>query len=263
MAANQFEEGKQNIQGILDGSGSVPVSCPCFKLLKPSFDEVNQNCSIDILPILLEEASFPERLNCPSHSSHGQDVYSISVLSGEGNSPQCASELAFLSFLEVANPSKNQMCLDAQLNCQNCIDLKMKSVDAIPPCIVDISIEKEYSKKPESTDEAVESLKGEGVLTHLQKVLWRQASLKIGGKLMQLLTNYGTSRDKSVTERAHDTPNNRWRRYKRSASFDSRKISFDSRKIVLLFSILSSLGTLVLIYLTLRVRQSSDGYVHV
>jgi hypothetical protein len=95
----------------------------------------------------------------------GQDVYSISVLSGEGNSPQCASELAFLSFLEVANPSKNQMCLDAQLNCQNCIDLKTKSIDAIPPCIVDINIEKEYSKKPESTDEAVESLKGEGVLT--------------------------------------------------------------------------------------------------
>ena len=93
-----------------------------------------------------------------------QDVYSISVLSGEGNSPQCASELAFLSFLEVANPSKNQMCLDAQLNCQNCIDLKTKSVDAIPPCIVDINIEKEYSKKPESTDD-VESLKGEGVLT--------------------------------------------------------------------------------------------------
>ncbi|XP_059433496.1 uncharacterized protein LOC132166662 isoform X2 [Corylus avellana] len=260
MAANQFEEGKKNIQGILDGSGSAPVSCPCFKLLKPSFDEVNQNCSIDILPILLEDASFPERLNCPSHSSHGQDVYSISVLSGEGNSPQCASELAFLSFLEVANPSKNQMCLDAQLNCQNCIDLKTKSVDAIPPCIVDINIEKEYSKKPESTDEGVESLKGEGVLT---RVLWRQASLKTGGKLMQLLTNHGTSRDKSVTERAHDTPNNRWRRYKRSASFDSRKISFDSRKIVLLFSILSSLGTLVLIYLTLRVRQSGDGYVHV
>jgi hypothetical protein len=95
----------------------------------------------------------------------GQDVYSISVLSGEGKSPRCASELAFLSFLEVANPSKKQMCLDARLNCQNCIDLQMKSADPISPCIVDINIEKEYSKTPESNDEAVESLKSEGVLT--------------------------------------------------------------------------------------------------
>lgn len=41
-----YLQGKKKIQGILDGSGSAPVSCPCFKLLKPSFDEVNQNCSI-------------------------------------------------------------------------------------------------------------------------------------------------------------------------------------------------------------------------
>lgn len=95
----------------------------------------------------------------------GQDVYSISVLSNEGNDPQCASELAFLSFLEVANPSNDQMCLDAQLNCQNCIDFQMKSADAIPPCIVDINIGKESSKTPKSTDETVESLKSEGVLT--------------------------------------------------------------------------------------------------
>lgn len=263
MGANLFEErGKNNIQGILDGSGTIPISCPCFKLLKPSFDEVNQQCSTDILPIPREEASLPDRLNCSFHSSHRQDVYSISVLSGEGNSPQCAPELAFSSFSEVANPSKTHTCLDEQLNCHNCIDLKTENAEAIPPCVVDINIEMGYSKIPESTDEAVESLKSKGLLTHLQKVLWRQASLKIGGKLTQLLTNYSTSREKSMSERAHDNPNNRWRRYKRSASFDSRKI-FDSRTIVLLFSILSSLGTLVLIYLTLRVRQSADSYVHV
>lgn len=45
-------------------------------------------------------------------------------------------------------------------------------------------------------------------------------------------------KDKSVTERVHDTPNHRTRRYKRASSFDSRKHSFDSRKIVLLFSLL-------------------------
>ncbi|KAG2711899.1 hypothetical protein I3760_04G099100 [Carya illinoinensis] len=263
MAANKFEEREQNIRGILDGSCRAPSSCSCFKLLKPSFDEVNHHCSIGILPILLEEASFPERLNCPFHSSHGQDVCSISVLSDEGNNKQCASELAFLSFLEVSNPSKNQMCMDAKLNFKNCIDLQMKSADAIPPCIIDINNEKECSKTLESTDEVVESLKSEGVLTHFQKLLRRQASFKIGGKLMQLLMNHGTSRDKSMTERAHDTPTNQWRKYKRAASFDSRKISFDSRRIVLLFSILSSLGTLVLIYLTLRVKQNGDGYVPV
>ena len=57
------------------------------------------------------------------------------------------------------------MCLDAQLNCQNCIDLPVKSADPISPCIVDLNIEKEYSKTPESNDEAVESLKSEGALT--------------------------------------------------------------------------------------------------
>ncbi|GMY11360.1 hypothetical protein FCV25MIE_06599 [Fagus crenata] len=191
MAANLNKEGGQNTRGILDGSCSLPVSCSCFKLLNQSFDEVNQHCSIDILPILLEGDSFPARLSSPLHSSHGQDVYSISVLSGEGKSPRCASELAFLSILEVANPSKKQMCVDAQLNCQNCIDLQMKSADPISPCIVDINIEKEYSKTPESNDEAVESLKSEGVLT---RVLWRQASHKIGGKLMQLFMNHSTSR---------------------------------------------------------------------
>lgn len=95
----------------------------------------------------------------------GQDVYSISVLSSEEKSPRCASELAFLSFLEVSKLSKNQMCLDAQLNCQNCIDLPVKSADPISPCIVDLNIEKEYSKTPEANDEAVESLKSESALT--------------------------------------------------------------------------------------------------
>lgn len=55
--------------------------------------------------------------------------------------------------------------MDAKLNFKNCIDLQMKSADAIPPCIIDINNEKECSKTLESTDEVVESLKSEGVLT--------------------------------------------------------------------------------------------------
>ncbi|KAF3441063.1 hypothetical protein FNV43_RR19349 [Rhamnella rubrinervis] len=202
-----------------------------FKLLKPSFDEVNQQCSLDILPLLFEEDSCPARLKYPLDNSHAQDIYSISVLPQEGNNLQCASQLAFLSILEVPNPAKDQMSKDAHMNCQNCIDLQINSAETYSPCIVDINVEKESLQAPESNEEAVESLKSEGVLTNMQRVLRRQSSLKAGVKLMQLLINHCTSRDKTLTERVHETPNNRWRRYKRAASFDSRKI-------LLLFSIL-------------------------
>ncbi|KAL9459070.1 hypothetical protein AB3S75_002454 [Citrus x aurantiifolia] len=226
--------------GIMDGNSSLPVSCSCFQLLKPSFDEVNHHCSLDVLPILIEEASFPEKQECPFNSSHVQDVYGISVLPDEGNtSPNCTSQLTFLSFLEVPFPSKSRTSLDTQLDCHKCIDLQMKSADTYSSCIVDINIEKENLETLKSNDETFGSIKSDGV--HMQKVLQRQASLNI---------------DKSPTERTHDAPTNRWRRYRRAASFDSRKV-------VLLFSILSSLGTLILIYLTLRVRQNGDGFNHV
>lgn len=95
-----------------------------------------------------------------------QDVYSISVLPDEDNtSQQCASQLAFLSLLEVPFPSKSNICLDAQLNCHNCFDLQMEGADAFPPCIVNINMEKENSEAIKSTDEAVGSIKTEGVVT--------------------------------------------------------------------------------------------------
>ncbi|XP_031285600.1 uncharacterized protein LOC116144273 isoform X1 [Pistacia vera] len=236
-----FEE-KPYFPGIMDANNNLPVSCSCFQLLKPSFDEVNHHCSLDVLPIVIEEASFPVREKCPFHSSHVQDVYGISVLPEEDvTSPECTSQLAFLSFVEVPFPSKNQMCLDDQLDFQNCINLPMKSTDAYQSCIVDINIDKENLEPLKSNDEIVGSIKSEGTINHMQKVLQRQASLNI---------------DKSPTERIHDAPINRWRRYRRAASFDSRKV-------VLLFSILSSLGTLILIYLTLRVRLNSDGFSQV
>ncbi|KAJ4715720.1 Adenine deaminase [Melia azedarach] len=241
MAANSYDEEKAYFPGIADVNRNLPVSCSCFQLLKPSFDEVNHHCSLDVLPILIEEDPFPGREKCPFHSSHVQDVYGISVLPDEGNtSPDCTSQLTFLSFVEVPFPSKNQMNLDTELDCQKCIDLQMKSADTYSSCIVDINIEKGSLETLKSNDETVGSIKNEGIVTHMQKVLQRQASLNI---------------DKSPSERTHDAPANRWRRYRRAASFDSRKV-------VLLFSILSSLGTLILIYLTLRVRQNGDGYNH-
>ncbi|KAE8704059.1 hypothetical protein F3Y22_tig00110461pilonHSYRG00024 [Hibiscus syriacus] len=239
MAAESTEEEKPFLSGMVNGSTDLPVDISCFELIKPGFDGTNQHCSFDVLPILIEETSFPVREKCSLNTSHGQDVYSISLLPDEGNrSPNCTPQLSFFSLLEVPFSLKNQMCLDAPLSCQNCIDLKVDGEDGCSSCILDVNIEKETPGILKSSDETVGNLKSEGIVTHLQKVLQRQASLTV---------------DKSSTERVHDAPMNRWRRYKRAASFDSRKI-------VLLFSILSSVGTLILIYLTLRVRQSIDGY---
>ncbi|XP_057495194.1 uncharacterized protein LOC130780273 isoform X2 [Actinidia eriantha] len=165
-------------------------------------------------------------------------------------------ELALIGHSEVPNTTNTQMCLGAEMYCQNHISLDMDNADAYLPCIVDMDIEKGNSGAPKTNDEAVEKLKIECPLT-------RQISLQIGEKFLQLLMNDSfvlpkyTSRDKPMTEKVHETPNNRARKYKRSASFNSRKV-------VLLFSVLSSMGTMILIYLTLRVRQIGGiGSIHV
>lgn len=96
-----------------------------------------------------------------------QDVYGFSLLPEEGNSsPDCASQLVpFLSFVGVPFPSKDKMCSDAQLDCQNCIDLQMESGDAYSSCIVDINIEKENSETHKPNNEVVGNLKNEGLVT--------------------------------------------------------------------------------------------------
>lgn len=95
-----------------------------------------------------------------------QDVYGISVLPDEGNtSPNCTSQLTFLSFLQVPFPSKSRTSLDTQLDCHKCIDLQMKSADAYSSCIVDINIEKENLETLKSNDETFGSIKSEGVVS--------------------------------------------------------------------------------------------------
>ncbi|KAK9713460.1 hypothetical protein RND81_06G028600 [Saponaria officinalis] len=112
--------------------------------------------------------------------------------------------------------------------------------DPFTPCVVTLDIEKG------------------GALT---KTLRRQKSLDTEGVPIPLLMNHilmllkFDAKEKQGLERSHDGANNRWRKCKRSNFFDSRQI-------VIVFSILSSIGTLVLIYLTLRVRQVSDGFYH-
>lgn len=95
----------------------------------------------------------------PFHFLQAQDVYSISVLPEENENANCASPLAFLSILEVPNQVKNTMCLDAHINCQNCIDFQMKNEDVYSQCIVDIPSVNGNSVSPESYEEAVESFK--------------------------------------------------------------------------------------------------------
>ncbi|CAI8598217.1 unnamed protein product [Vicia faba] len=236
---------QHQIQEFREGNGNVPVGCSCLKLNKPNVHDLNSHLPLDMPPILVEETSFPDGL----HGLQVQDVYSISA--EEAEKANSVSPLAFLSVVEVPSQAKSGMCLDTHINCQNNIDFQMKSKDIYTQCIIDIPTVNGNSISPESYEEGVESFKTGNSPT---SVLCRESSLKVGAKLMQSLASFNNPRDKPVTEKLHDLPSNKWRRYKRSTSFDSRKVA-------LLFSVLSSLGTLVLIYMTLRVRQKADGFV--
>ncbi|KAK4790511.1 hypothetical protein SAY86_017815 [Trapa natans] len=252
---------EKDIAWLVDVTGEDPnanpqINCPCFQILNPCFDEVSQHYSVGVLPEFLKDGSPPLRLNCPFHNSHGQDVYSISLLPEEdGMDAGCVSPLAVLSLLDVEDPIKDQMSSNAQLDCKDFVDFEVEKLDACSPCVVDVDIEKENYEMVISNYEKHGN--NEGLLSNMNRALRRQVSLKTGQKLMRLLMDNSimllkfVSKEKPVTERVMDA-SNKWRRYRRAAYFDSRKI-------VILFSILSSLGTLVLIYLTLRVRQSGDA----
>ncbi|GAA0185135.1 hypothetical protein LIER_32423 [Lithospermum erythrorhizon] len=154
------------------------------------------------------------------------------------------------NLLEVPNTVKCKMYLDYQSNGPKLSQEKMGNLDAYAP-VSGADIEMGKIESPKSNVKVGETMKMEN--TNI-KVLQRDFSFKIGGKIMQLLMDQSldlpksASRDKSTGERVCDTFTNRSRKYKRSASFNSRSV-------VLLFSFLSIMGTMILIYLTLRVRQ--------
>ncbi|KAL1191971.1 hypothetical protein V5N11_003807 [Cardamine amara subsp. amara] len=236
MAActDSFQEGKKHFVSTtsVDGNGNASFRYPSFKATKLSFNDS------DVFPLLVKETNRVETDRVVDSSTLGQDVCTISVLPDLGNtSPRCTSQFTLMSFVKALLPSKNQMLLDTQLNSQrtqNCINVLMGGTDSYQCCVVDINVEKGSGETVTSHDEVVGNVKSESLQMH--KVLQRQASLSI---------------DKSVSERCHEAPTNRWRKYKRAASFDSRKI-------VIIFSILSCVGTLILIYLTLRVKQNDE-----
>ncbi|XP_043722338.1 uncharacterized protein LOC122669607 isoform X2 [Telopea speciosissima] len=189
-----------------------------------------------------------------------QGDYNISVVSKRGDTnQQCPSKFSFLSFLEVPYTSESESSLDNDWNSMNCVGFEMESAARCSSCSVNIDITEEILGIPKTKEQSDHcSVKPESSQTRASQ---RKIGIQIGGKIMQLLLNQSlillqsSLRDKSVTEGAHDTPSSRWRRYKRAASLDSRKV-------VIFFSVLSSMGTLLLIYLTLRVKQIADGVVH-
>ncbi|XP_052191616.1 uncharacterized protein LOC127800821 isoform X3 [Diospyros lotus] len=99
-----------------------------------------------------------------------EDAYYILVVPDEGTAdPNCESQLRHA---EVPNPLDCQMCLKAELNSQNCIN-------------VDRDIDVGNSLMPKTNDGDA-NLMTEGPLT---KAFQRQISLQIGEKFMQLLMN--------------------------------------------------------------------------
>ncbi|KAL6526432.1 hypothetical protein OROHE_015441 [Orobanche hederae] len=141
---------------------------------------------------------------------------------------------AKLSSLEVPKFMKSQTCLNSEPSLQSHTKLEVDTVNSHAPCILDVDIEKGKAESIKFNEDCVANSKSGGSLAI---TLPREICLQIGGKLMQLLMNHGTdlpkftSRERFVAERVHDMPNNRSRKFKRSASFNSRRV-------VLLFSVL-------------------------
>ncbi|XP_074295431.1 uncharacterized protein LOC141623246 isoform X2 [Silene latifolia] len=127
--------------------------------------------------------------------------------------------------------------------------------DSFPPFVVKVDIEQGSTDVLETNRDTCGNIKTDIALT---KPLRRQNSFQmgLGREPIQPLMNHilmllkFDAKEKQGLERGHE---NRGRKCKRPSLFDSRHV-------VILFSILSSMGTLVLIYLTLRVRQV--GYIH-
>ncbi|XP_073157242.1 uncharacterized protein [Henckelia pumila] len=184
-----------------------------------------------------------------------RNIHNVVVLPDEGISNlQQYQPTPNIPDLETLNMIKGEICLNSEPCLLNHSRIKKDKLINYPPCTLDADIEKGTTEIPNSNKDTAGNLKSDDPLA---RILPTEICLQIGGKFMQFLVNHGpelpkfTSRDKFLTERVHDMSSNRARKYKRSASFNSRRV-------LLLFSVLSSMGTIILIYLTLRVRQIGD-----
>ncbi|KAL1569641.1 hypothetical protein AAHA92_01099 [Salvia divinorum] len=189
-----------------------------------------------------------------------QNSHSVVVVlpNGATINPQCESAEA-VGLVELPDVLENETCLNSETNLLDQTYQMMDRVDNSPPCNLNVDIEKGTAEIPKSSEESIGCLKSDDSLAMaLQKVIW----LQLTGIFMHLFMQQSHNlpmvalKDRSSAERVYDVSTIRSRRFKRSPSFNS---SFNSRKLVILFSVVSSMGTIILIYLTLRVRQISDG----
>ncbi|XP_068642996.1 uncharacterized protein [Aristolochia californica] len=237
-------------QEIVDGVYEFPLRCcSCFRLLKPEADGVADRYCLDVFPVLLEQPSLPLRLKCPCGSLQDQDPFTISEK--ENTVQQIQSPLAIFRLLEVPSLTKSQICLDDPCHIRNNIDQQIENGDKFSPCRVGIDIREEPLEMAKTKVANLESpYRTDGAL---KRVLLRKSSLQKGVKVMQFLLDQSSvllrcsSKDKTNNTRAFEAPSYHWQR--------NKYFLIDSRKVVLFFSILSSLGTMILIYLTLRIKH--------
>ncbi|KAG8383527.1 hypothetical protein BUALT_Bualt04G0022800 [Buddleja alternifolia] len=185
-----------------------------------------------------------------------QNVHTVVVLPNGGATNPQYEPVPNVIHVEVRNLIKNKICLNSESNLLSYGDLKMGKVNKYAPSILDVDIEQGNTETPKATEETISNSNSDDSLA---RPLQRGICLQLGGKFMQFLMKYSpelpkvSSKDKLLAERAYDTPTSRSRKYKRSQSFNSRRV-------VLMFSIMSIVGTIILICLTLRVRLLiSDG----
>eukprot|EP00268_Persea_americana_P040553 TRINITY_DN402_c0_g1_i7.p1 TRINITY_DN402_c0_g1~~TRINITY_DN402_c0_g1_i7.p1 ORF type:complete len:229 (+),score=31.80 TRINITY_DN402_c0_g1_i7:359-1045(+) len=192
-------------------------------------DASTHSYCLDVVPVF-DNSSIPVTLECPYESSQDQDYCSISGFSEKQSiNPHSSSDVALLSFLEIpaSYPFESQICSDVRKNCGNYIDLKIESAENYMSCGLGIQFAEEYFDDPKITVENLKPMTTEGVLN---TVLLRKSSLQVGVKIFQSLAEYSTMllkgafRDKCTNDRGLDANCNRHQRYKRSTSFNSRKI---------------------------------------
>ncbi|KAL1568051.1 hypothetical protein AAHA92_03458 [Salvia divinorum] len=179
-----------------------------------------------------------------------QKAHSVVVLNNGDSTDQQYEPSSKINVSEEPKVMQSQLFLNSKPGLHNHANLEVDEENNYAPCVLDIDIEKGMTESLKSNDKTVGNLKSDD---SLPKALPRDICL-LGGKFMQLLMNHGIELPKFTSrERVYDTASSRSRKYKRSQSFNSRRV-------LLLFSVMSSMGTIILIYLTLRVRLISDGY---
>ncbi|CAI9109459.1 OLC1v1009281C1 [Oldenlandia corymbosa var. corymbosa] len=151
-----------------------------------------------------------------------QGALSVPLLSdGVNKSSKCEVD----NLLGDPGLKKSQICLDNHQNCQNDASVKVDIMDVYASSALDSDIEKGKLEIPKSN---AETNMTEDCLPRLMQ---REISSHAGERFMQLLMKSSFELPKFASRDKCLTPTCRSRKYKRS-------VSFNSRRVVFLFSIL-------------------------